>query len=149
MGKTYFIFCCKNQIMQIREHVNVAHEIKEIAIADLVLIFAFSLTFVGGVFGFAQGAFSLSDFLLLVPIVAMAVTLSFVLHELMHKFMAEHYGAIAGFRTSYPGLMITFITGMFGFLIGIPGATVIYASTFTKRQNGIVSLAGPLTNFAV
>ena len=33
--------------------------------------------------------------------------------------------------------------------MGIPGATVIYASNFTKKENGIVSLAGPLTNFVV
>lgn len=45
--------------------------------------------------------------------------------------------------------MITFVTGLLGFLIGIPGATVIYTSGFTKRQNGIVSIAGPLTNFVV
>ena len=34
-------------------------------------------------------------------------------------------------------------------LIAIPGATIIYTSTFTRKEEGIVSLAGPLTNFAV
>ena len=83
------------------------------------------------------------------PIAAVGVTLSFILHELMHKFTAQHYGAIAGFRTSRNGLIITLITGFFGFLLGIPGATMIYTSRFTIKEDGIVSLAGPLTNFTV
>jgi Zn-dependent protease len=118
-------------------------------IADVVLIIAFSFTLLGGVFGYFQGGITLSSIVTTIPIVALAVTLSFVLHELMHKFVAQHYGAIAGFRTSYNGLAITLVTGLFGFLLGIPGATMIYTSSFTKRQNGIVSLAGPLTNFVV
>lgn len=131
-----------------RENSYRMHELRDIAVADAVLIVAFSLALFGGVFGLSQGA-SLSQFVVYIPIVALAVTLSFVLHELMHKFAAQHYGAIAAFRTSYSGLMITLVTGALGFLIGIPGATVIYTTGFTKRQNGIVSIAGPLTNFAV
>ncbi len=130
-----------------RENSRGFGEIRDIVLADLVLVFAFSFTLLGGVF--AVGNVSLNELAALLPIVAIAVTLSFVLHELMHKFVAQHYGAIAGFRTSYSGLMITLFTGFLGFLIGIPGATMIYASHFTKRENGIVSLAGPLTNFAV
>ena len=34
-------------------------------------------------------------------------------------------------------------------LIGIPGATIIYSPRFTKKEEGYVSLAGPLTNFVV
>jgi Zn-dependent protease len=67
----------------------------------------------------------------------------------MHKFVAQRYGAVAEFRTSYSGLAITLITGMFGFLLGIPGATMIYTNTFTAKEDGVVSIAGPLTNFAV
>ncbi len=136
--------------MFVRENASPHREIKDLVIADLVLIAAFSFTLLGGIFGFFQSTPSIfSSLIKTIPIVALAVTLSFVLHELMHKFVAQRYGAIAGFRTSYNGLAITFITGFFGFLLGIPGATVIYTSSFTKRQNGLVSLAGPLTNFVV
>jgi len=38
---------------------------------------------------------------------------------------------------------------LFGFIIGLPGATVIYTNYFTKEEDAYVSLAGPLTNFAV
>ena len=134
--------------MQFRENISSMREVREIAIADAVLILAFTLTLSGGVFLASSSSFS-KDFIYLLPIVALGVTLSFVLHELMHKFVAQHYGAIAGFRTSPNGLLITLLTGMFGFLLGIPGATVIYASSFTRKENGIVSLAGPLTNFVV
>ncbi len=127
-----------------RQNISHSEEIKQIAIADLVLTLAFSLAMEGGVFGLRSSAF-----IFILPIAFVAVTLSFVLHELMHKYVAQHYGAIAAFQTSRMGLLITLGTSLFGFLFGIPGATVIYANTFTKRQNGITSLAGPLTNFAV
>ncbi|MEM3841392.1 MAG: hypothetical protein QXN59_01710, partial [Candidatus Micrarchaeaceae archaeon] len=131
-----------------RSNVNTSREIKDIITADIALIIAFSLTLSGGIIGAAEG-YSRFGFFALIPAVALSVSLSFVLHELMHKFVAQHYGAIAGFRTSYNGLIITLLTGAFGFLLGIPGATMIYTNSFTRRENGLVSIAGPLTNFAV
>jgi len=124
-------------------------ELKEIVLADVVLILAFTLTLTGGITLAFRSSSAIDLFMLYLPIVAVGVTLSFVLHELMHKFVAQRYGAVAGFRSSPIGLAITLITGAFGFLLGIPGATMIYKQSFTKRENGIVSLAGPLTNFAV
>lgn len=129
-----------------REHLTLFKEIQEILIADIVLILAFDLTLIGGVINLRDG---FSVFLYFLPIAAVGVTLSFVLHELMHKFVAQRFGAIAAFMRSQIGTLITIVTAMFGFLIGIPGATVIYTSTFTRREEGIVSLAGPLTNFIV
>lgn len=128
----------------IRENSLIKHEIKDILMADAALILAFSMDF-----AIRSSGNYFADLLYFLPISALAVTLSFVLHELMHKFVAQHYGAIAGFRTSLSGLLVTLATGAFGFLLGIPGATMIYTNSFSKRQNGIVSLAGPLTNFAV
>lgn len=133
--------------MAFRYNISGTEELKNIIVADVVLIVAFALSFSGGIAGIGQSG--IGTFLYYLPITALAVTLSFVLHELMHKYVAQHYGAIAGFQTSMNGLAITLITGAFGFLLGIPGATVIYASNFTKKENGIVSLAGPLTNFVV
>jgi Zn-dependent protease len=137
----------QNRCVAFRYNLSGTEELKNIVVADLVLVVAFSLTFSGGIAGI--GSTGIGAFIDFLPIAALAVTLSFVFHELMHKYVAQHYGAIAGFRTSANGLMITLITGALGFLVGIPGATVIYASNFTKRENGIVSLAGPLTNFVV
>ncbi|MDE1868464.1 MAG: hypothetical protein KGH60_00650 [Candidatus Micrarchaeota archaeon] len=136
--------------MAFRENVALHLEIRDIIIADLVLIVAFSLAASGGVlFGGRVPGTWLQTFVFVLPIAAVGVTLNFVLHELMHRTMARHYGAIAGFRTSLPGLFVTLITGAFGFLLGIPGATMIYASRFSLKEHGIVSLAGPLTNLAI
>lgn len=136
--------------MAIRGQLTSSTEIREILIADIVLIIAFSLTIVGGISAFQSSqATAIQQFEMFIPIAAIAVSLSFILHELMHKFVAQRYGAMAEFRTSYSGLMITLLTGAFGFLLGIPGATYIYTNSFTEKQNGIVSVAGPLTNFVV
>ncbi len=134
--------------MAFRENLSRRREVRDIVIGDAVLIAAMTMTLSGGIFYAGRSGTGI-PLLELVSIVALAVTLSFILHEMMHKFVAQHYGAIAGFRVSNNGLMVTLLTGMFGFLLGIPGATVIYSSSFTKRQMGIVSLAGPLTNFVV
>ncbi len=130
-----------------REGLSLSKELEDIIVADLVLAFAFTMVLSGGILGGAPktgttlvGWFAIS---------LVAVSLSFVLHEMMHKFVAQHFGAIAAFRRSDSGLMITLVTSLLGFLVGIPGATVIYAHNFTKREEGYVSLAGPLTNFAV
>ncbi len=132
--------------MEMREHLQLSREIQDFAIADIILSCAFALAIVGGVPGLAQ---YWSDFLYLLPIAFVAVSLSFILHELMHKIVAQKFGAIAAFRTSMSGLMITVITAFIGFVVGIPGATMIYTNNFTKREEGIVSLAGPLTNFTI
>jgi Zn-dependent protease len=123
---------------------SLSREVEDILIADAALTIGFAMALNGGIFGVRSVAF-----LYLLPIAFVAVTLSFVLHELMHKFVAQHFGAAAAFRKSDNGIIITLITSLFGFLIGLPGATVIYASHFTRSEEGYVSLAGPLTNFAV
>lgn len=127
-------------------------EIIDILIADIILIFAFAFilsTGFGGIFSISTTKDFFHNFIVYLSISSIVVTLSFILHELMHKFAAQHYGAIAGFRTSINGLTITLLTSLFGFLIGIPGATMIYAHNFNKEQEAIVSLVGPLTNFVI
>ncbi|MDE1865407.1 MAG: site-2 protease family protein [Candidatus Micrarchaeota archaeon] len=127
-----------------------AREIIDILLAYFVLTCAFAFIFSGGVLSRQSVHQSLlNSFLTILPIAALAVALSFILHELMHKFVAQHYGAWAEFRTWPAGLMITIISSMLGFLIGLPGATYIASNHFTKRENGIVSLAGPATNLVV
>jgi Zn-dependent protease len=128
--------------MQFRPNITKTEEIKQIAMADAALTVAFAIALAGGIG-------RIGDAIFLLPMAFVAVTLSFVLHELMHKYVAQHYGAIAAFQTSKMGLIITLGTSLFGFLFGIPGATVIYTNSFTVKQNGVTSLAGPLTNFAV
>ncbi|VVB76940.1 Peptidase family M50 [uncultured archaeon] len=132
--------------MPARVGLSLSKEVEDIIIADLALTFAFMLVLGGGITGIRSSSGSLPS---LFVISLVAVSLSFILHEMMHKFVAQHFGAIAAFRKSDNGIIITLITAMFGFMVGIPGATVIYTQNFTKKEDGYVSLAGPLTNFAV
>lgn len=129
--------------MYIREHDLLKNEIKDMLIADLALSFAFAVIFAGGI------GSSITLLIYFFPMSLIAVSFSFILHEYMHKKAAQKYGAIAAFKKSDLGVLITLVSSLFGFLLGIPGATVIYTSTFTRKEEGIVSLAGPLTNFAV
>jgi len=129
-----------------RENIPTKRELEDLLLADLVLAVAFDFAFQGGIEGVGTAHLGIIAFF---PIALVAVTFSFVLHEYMHKVVAQHYGAVAAFRKSNTGLLITLITGLFGFIIGLPGATVIYTNYFTKEEDAYVSLAGPLTNFAV
>lgn len=83
-------------------------------------------------------------------IVAMVtVGLSFVLHELAHKFVAIQYGYWAEFRKNTQMLLIAIAVAVItGIVFAAPGATLINTAgrEMTKKENGIISLAGPLTN---
>lgn len=126
---------------------SISRELEDIIIADLALTIAFTLVLSRGAGGLSSA--SNSVILQLFATSFVAVTLSFVLHEMAHKYVAQHFGAIAAFRRSDTGIMITLVMSFTGFLIGLPGATVIWSSRFTKNEEGYVSIAGPLTNFAV
>ena len=122
----------------------VSSEISDMIVADLALTVAFAIIFTGGL-----ASFSIRTFLSFLPIAFVAVSLSFILHEYMHKKVAQRFGAMAAFKKWDSGIIITLLSSLFGFLIGLPGATMIYSNTFTIQEEGYVSLAGPLTNFAV
>lgn len=82
------------------------------------------------------------------PISLAIVFAAFVLHELAHKFSAQHYGLWAQFRASMPGLLIALvISGGLGIVVASPGAVVIRGPA-TKKQAGIISLWGPIVNIA-
>ena len=130
-----------------RYNISFSAEFQDMLVADLVLSLAFESIFIFG--NIAAAMQNILAFLYYFPMFFIAITLVFVLHEYMHKVTAQRFGAIAAFRRSDIGLIITFFSSLIGFLIGLPGATMIYSSSFTKKEEGYVSLAGPLTNFAV
>ena len=113
-------------------------ELIDLAIADVALSIAFAIVLSG-----------FNNVLFYLPITFFAVTISFVLHEYMHKIIAQRYGAIAAFKRSDIGIVIALITSFLGFLMAMPGATMIYTNNFTKKEDGVVSLAGPLTNLII
>jgi Zn-dependent protease len=72
----------------------------------------------------------------------------FLLHELAHKVMAIRFGQVAEFRADYGMLGLAIVASLAGFLFAAPGA-VHHRGRITRRQNGLIALAGPLTNVAL
>ena len=71
---------------------------------------------------------------------------AFILHELGHKWSAERFGLKSRFMMWEKGLLLSLILSVFKILLLFPGAVYIYGGYPSRRENGIISLAGPLVN---
>jgi Zn-dependent protease len=122
-------------------------EVSHLLVAWLVLSLCFSLRYV----------FSTPSILPLMFIISSGtVGTGFIFHELMHKFSAQRYGFWSEFRLWPRGLIMTIAFSLItagNFVFAAPGATYFiprsttgWPSTVSRRQNGLISLAGPLTN---
>ncbi|CAG0976513.1 MAG: site-2 protease family protein [Candidatus Methanoperedens sp.] len=75
------------------------------------------------------------------------VGISFIIHEMSHKIVAQRFGSWAEFRMSPIMLFLMLIlVYQFGILFAAPGAVMIYGGNVGRRENGRISLAGPLSN---
>ena len=75
--------------------------------------------------------------------------LGFLLHELAHKFVAQHYGCAAEFRAWDQLLYLAVGLAVFiGFIFAAPGAVMI-SGMITRKENGLISAAGPATNYVL
>lgn len=79
---------------------------------------------------------------------AVTAGVGFLLHELGHKVAAVRFGQRAAFRADYGMLFLAVVTALAGFLFAAPGA-VHHTGRITKRQNGLIALAGPAVNLAL
>ena len=75
----------------------------------------------------------------------LTVGVGFLLHELAHKVVAIRFGQVAEFRADYGMLGLAIAAGLAGFLFAAPGA-VYHRGQITARENGLIALAGPVTN---
>ena len=78
-------------------------------------------------------------------IAGIIVGLGFILHEVAHRVVARSYGIVAEFKAYNIMLAIALITSFFGFIIAAPAA-IVPRGAVSKRQRGIIALAGPATN---
>lgn len=78
----------------------------------------------------------------------LTVGAGFLLHELAHKVVAVRFGQVAAFRADYRMLGLAILVALAGFLFAAPGA-VYHRGRITDRENGLIALAGPLTNVAL
>jgi Zn-dependent protease len=112
------------------------NELKELFIAVIMLSIAFSILFAGGL---------KLEILLLFPMMFLVVMLSFVVHELSHKYFAQKYNYLAEFKANKNFLFITVILSIFGIIIAAPGAVYIHG-TYNIKKQGIIALSGPASN---
>ncbi|MFH0889954.1 MAG: site-2 protease family protein [Candidatus Aenigmatarchaeota archaeon] len=119
-------------------------EIKDIAISSAALTFIFSYPY------FLQDP-------LVLAVYAVAIVTGFVFHELAHRAAANKFGAYAAFRLWPQGLYLAIILAVItngNFIFAAPGAVVISnlrfgrfgVSPLGRREMGIISAAGPVTN---
>ena len=75
----------------------------------------------------------------------LTVGVGFLLHEIAHKVVAVRFGQVAAFRADYRMLGFAIVGALVGFLFAAPGA-VVHRGRITAKQNGLIALAGPVTN---
>jgi len=120
-------------------------EIFDLCIAWLGVSFAFYLAF-SSLLSYTSPGYGLVTLLVSLVVVGS----SFVLHELLHKFTAQHFGFWSEFRANYATLALSIVFAFVTHIVfAAPGATMIYGQNITKRQNGIISAAGPLLNLSL
>lgn len=123
-------------------------ELKDLALAWACFSFGLSLVFQGGLFRMLGNSLSsiIIGTIIFFIIASIAFGPAFILHELAHKWSARRFGCWAEFRADPRGLRTgLIIAALFGFLFMAPGAVMV-AGNVDRRQNGIISLAGPATN---
>jgi Zn-dependent protease len=72
----------------------------------------------------------------------------FLMHEIAHKLVAQHFGLWAEFRLTMFGALLTLISVISPFKIISPGAVMI-AGYANKETIGKTAMAGPATNLTL
>ena len=99
----------------------------------------------------------------MLAVIALSVGSGFILHELGHKFTAQHYGYTAVYEASPMGLLLAiFLKMLTGIVFAAPGAVMIrkrqtyhsnadrYYDVLTQsRETWKIAIAGPLINVAL
>jgi len=118
------------------------HELLHILIAWVGITFAFSWKGFGGY----------QNMLIMLPIILAGTLTGFIGHELAHKFTAIHYGQHARFFLWPMGLGFAIVMSLItsgSFVFAAPGAVYIWGQNITRKENGIISFAGPLINYVI
>lgn len=131
-------------------------EIRDIIYSTIALGFIFSISGTGVI----EAIKNPSDFLANAAVITAIVALSFIPHELMHKFTAMRYRAYAQYEMWKGGLIFALLMAVtLGFVFAAPGAVVIYTRyrdqygthniRLTRRENGLISSAGVVANLVI
>ncbi|MEM2943073.1 MAG: hypothetical protein QXT81_06590 [Candidatus Bathyarchaeia archaeon] len=109
-------------------------------------------------FCFSVSALPTSKFLLMFPISLGTLGLGFIGHELAHRNVARKFGCWAEFRLWPMGLAMALVFALLSngrMIFAAPGAVHISPRNLEldygigRRENGLISVSGPLMNIAV
>ncbi len=105
-----------------------------------------SWTFISFIFALflTRNIFS-ANFLFALVISAFTVGIGFVLHEIAHKVVAVKYRCDAEYYADRRGYLFSIVLAFLGFIFIRPGAVRI-SGHLTKKQYGLISVAGPVVN---
>ncbi|MFC6732791.1 MULTISPECIES: metalloprotease [unclassified Haladaptatus] len=115
-------------------------EVQDLVVAWIALGVAFTFFLAG------PGIVQSPQLLVVIGVSMLTVGIGFLLHELAHKVTAIRFGQVAEFRADYGMLLLAVGAGLAGFLFAAPGAVYHGGRNITKRENGLIALAGPVTN---
>ena len=111
-------------------------EIKHIGIAAALVI---------GI-GFSMALYSFSWGWSVMTAFAVVMTLSFLVHEIAHKVMAQQAGMWAEFRLTTWGAVLTLVSVFLPFKMIAPGAMMIGGQSPSAKDMVKISVAGVITN---
>lgn len=119
-------------------------EFRDIIVAWVALSFCFSTAYLSRP--------HLFPFYFMVSLVTLG--LGFIAHELTHRSLAGRYGCAAEFRAWPMGLLLALTFALISggrFVFAAPGAVYVGPKTIgyggpTRREIGLISLGGPLSN---
>ncbi|MGI6009793.1 MAG: site-2 protease family protein [Methanomethylophilus sp.] len=134
------------------EHTFSMTEIRDILISAIVLTLALMIAFAtdsnSSYEAYFDRHFGSSMYVAEFVVTFIIILLSFVGHELGHKFVAQDLGCWAEFRMYPLGLLICIALSFTGFIFAAPGAVYI-EGVGDKNRYGKISIAGPAVNLVL
>jgi Zn-dependent protease len=84
------------------------------------------------------------NFLLNLLVAALTCGIGFVVHEMAHRIVANHYGAQARFFSNDGALLISILIAFAGIFIAAPGA--VWHRALSPEKSGHIAIVGPISN---
>jgi Zn-dependent protease len=118
-------------------------EVKHLSVAALLVVaIGFSIVLYAGYMEYLGWNWMITS------VFAIALTASFLIHEMAHKVTAQKKGMWAEFRLTMWGAMLTLVSVILPFKLISPGAVMI-AGPAKLSEIGRLSIAGPSVNLAL
>nr|MDO8112343.1 M50 family metallopeptidase [Candidatus Sigynarchaeota archaeon] len=118
-------------------------ESKDLLKSWLVLSIAYLFTYGTIIFYFPE------VILFILPYITISTGLTFIVHELAHKFVAQRHGLEAHYKSNDYLLALSLMISLSGFLFFTAGAVVIKGDYLDDREIGHIAAAGPISNLII